>query len=173
VNGDSPASLSAPPTLTAPATPVSPPGTYAIVVGGASSPNYAINYANGIFLVTPAPVKVLKVSIQAIRLGNSTKTTQVIVVQFSGAMNSVNAQSTRNYTLTTIPANKRQKSQSIALSKAQYNSSTNTVTLITRKPLVLNPPIRLTLNAARLLDSQGRPLSGKSVATLSKGGVTF
>jgi hypothetical protein len=173
VNGDSPASLSTPPTLTTPATPVSLPGPYAILVGGASSPNYAINYANGILVVTPAPVKILKVSIQAIRLGNTTKTTQVIVVQFSGALNPGDAQSTSNYTLTTIPANKKQRSQSVVLSQVQYNASMNTVTLITRKPLVLNPPIRLTLNPARLLDSYGNPLSGNCVATLSKRRVTF
>jgi hypothetical protein len=173
VNGDSPASLAVKPTVTTAATSRSPAGTYPIVVGGASSPNYAINYANGILVVTPAPVKVLKISIQAIRLGNSTKTTQVIVVQFSGAMNPADAQSISNYTLTTIPTSKSQKSQSVALSQAQYNAKTNTVTLITRKPLVLNPPIRLTLNAARLHDRYGRPLTGKSVATLSKSGVTF
>jgi histone deacetylase complex regulatory component SIN3 len=173
VNGDSPASLAVKPTVTTAATSRSPAGTYPIVVGGASSPNYAINYANGILVVTPAPVKVLKISIQAIRLGNSTKTTQVIVVQFSGAMNPASAQSISNYTLTTIPTNKSQKSQSVALAQAQYSAKTNTVTLITRKPLVLNPPIRLTLNAARLHDRYGRPLSGKSVATLSKSGVSF
>jgi hypothetical protein len=161
VNGDSPASLSTQPTLTTPAIPVSTPRSYAILVGGASSPDYAINYANGILVVTPAPLKVLNVSIQTIRLGKTKKTTQVIVVQFSGALNPGGAQSISSYTLTTIPANKRQKRQSVALSQAQYNATTNTVTLITRRPLVLNPPIRLTLNAARLHDSYGNPLSGK------------
>jgi hypothetical protein len=133
----------------------------------------AINYANGILVVSPASVKVLNVSVQAIRLGKAKKTTQVILVQFSGAMNPGGAQSTSSYGLTTIPATKRQKSKSVALSKALYNASTNTVTLITRKPLVLNPPLKLTLNAARLLDSYGDPLSGNAVATLSKRRVTF
>jgi N-acetylneuraminic acid mutarotase len=173
INGDSPASLAVRPTVTTPATSRSPAGTYPIVVGGASSPNYAINYANGILVVTPAPVRVLKVSVEAIRLGNNTKTTQVIVMQFSGALNPGDAQTTRNYTLTTIPANKGQKGQSVALSQARYNAKTNTVTLITRQPLILSPPIRLTMNLARLLDRYGRPLSGKSVATFSKGRVTF
>jgi hypothetical protein len=173
VNGESPASLSTPPTLSTSATSVSQPGIYSILVGGASSPNYAINYANGILLVWPAPVTVQKVSLQAIRLGKTKKTTQVILVQFSGAMNTGDAQRTCSYRLATIPTNKRQKSKSVALSKAQYNPSTNTVTLITRKPLVLNPPIRLTLNPARLLDSYGDPLSGNSVAMLSKRRVTF
>jgi hypothetical protein len=47
------------------------------------------------------------------------------------------------------------------------------VTLIARKPLVFNPPVKLTMNAARLVDSYGEPLSGNCVATLSKRRVTF
>ena len=55
VNGDSLASLATRPTVTTPATPASSPGTYPVFVGGASSPNYGINDANGILVVTPAP----------------------------------------------------------------------------------------------------------------------
>ncbi len=64
-----------PATPTTPATPLSLAGTYPIVAGGASSPNYAINYANGILVVSPAPVRVLKVSTEAVRLGKTKKTT--------------------------------------------------------------------------------------------------
>ncbi len=99
VNGDSPASLSTQPTVTTPATPLSPAGAYPIVPGSASSPNYAIRYANGVLVVTPAPVRVLSVSVQAIRLGKTKKTTQVIVLQFSGALNAGDAQSIGNYSL--------------------------------------------------------------------------
>ena len=115
VNGDSPASLATQPTVTTPATPLSPVGTYPIVAGGASSPNYAINYASGVLVVTPAPVRVLSVSIQAVRLGKTKKTTQVIVLQFSGALNAGSAQSIGNYSLATIPSNKKQKSKAVAL----------------------------------------------------------
>ena len=173
VNGESPANLTTRATVYTTATPASPPGTYPIIVGGASSPNYAINYVNNILVVTPAPVKVIKVSVQAVRLGKTKKTTQVIVLQFSGALNANCAQSTSSYDLATIPATKRQKSQPVALSQAQYNAATNTVALITRKPLVLNPSLKLSLNAARLLDTYGRPLSGNCVATLSKSRITF
>jgi hypothetical protein len=159
VNGDSAASLSTPPTPTTPATPLSQAGTYPIVVGGARSPNYAINYANGILVVTPAPVKVLKVSTEVVRLGKTRKTTQVIVLQFTGSLNVGTAQSIRDYSLTTIPANKRQKSQVTALSQAQYNAATNTVSLITRKPLVHNPSLKLTYN---LLDAYNHSVSGSA-----------
>ena len=52
VNGDSHASLSRQPTVTTPATTHSPAGAYPIVAGGASSPNYAIRYANGVLVIT-------------------------------------------------------------------------------------------------------------------------
>jgi hypothetical protein len=183
VNGESSANLSTSPMLTTPATAVSPPGSYAIlvegasspnyainyangilvvtpapvVVGGASSPNYAIDYANGLLVVTPAPVRVLNVSTEAVRLGKAKKTTPVIVLQFTGSLNVGTAQSIGDYSLTTIPANKRQKSQAIALSQAQYNAATNTVTLLTRKPLVHKPSLKLTYN---LLDAYNDSVSG-------------
>ena len=181
VNGDSPASLGRQPTVTTPATPLSPAGAYPIVAGGASSPNYAINYASGVLVVTPAPVRVLSVSIQAVRLGKTKKTTQVIVLQFSGALNAGDAQSIGNYSLATIPSNKKQKSKAVALSQATYNPANNTVRLVTRSPLVLNPPLKLTIYAAGLLDTLGRPLDGNHdgqpggncVVTLSKKGATI
>ena len=57
----------------------------------------------------------------------------------------------------------------------------NTVTLVTRSALVLNPPLKLTINAAGLLDSLGRPLDGNHdgqpggncVVTLSKSGASI
>jgi len=52
---------------------------------------------------------------------------------------------------------------------------------VTRSALVLNPPLKLTINAAGLLDSLGRALdgnhdgqpSGNCVVTLSKSGATI
>ncbi len=54
------------------------------------------------------------------------------------------------------------------------------VTIYTKKPLVLSPPLLLTLKAAGLVDALGRPLDGNDsgqpganfVATLSKQGVS-
>jgi hypothetical protein len=67
-----------------------------------------------------------------------------------------------------MPANKRQKSQAVALSQAQYNAATNTVTLFTRKPIVLNPSLKLTYN---LLDADNHSVSGS--ATIGKTGVVY
>ncbi len=168
VNGDSAASLTTGPTLTTPASGASLPGTYPISVEGARSLNYVISYANGSLLITPMPVSLSGVSIQSIRLGKSKKATQVIVFQFTGLLNPGSIQATSSYGLTTVPANKKRKSQIVALSQAQYNAATKTVTLITRKPLVLNPPLKITFN---LLDIYDRTLSGG--ATLSKNGIAF
>jgi hypothetical protein len=160
VNGDSPAGLTKQPTLSTSATPSSPAGAYAIVPSGASSPDYTANYVDGALTIIAAPVRVMGVTWPKIRMGKSTKTTQVIVLQFSGALNARCAQSINSYILATIPANKKQKSQPVLLSQAQYNAAAKTVTLITSKPLVLNPPLRLTICAAKLLDYLGRPLHG-------------
>ncbi len=56
----------------------------------------------------------------------------------------------------------------MALSQVQYNAAMKSVTLITRKPLVLNPPLKITFN---LLDSYNRTLTGG--AKLSKNGVAL
>src|SRR5262249_51227965 len=111
-------------------------------------------------VVTPAPVEVMSVSIQAIRLGNSKNATGFIVLKLSGAINAQDAQSISSYSLTTIPSNPKQKSRTIKLSQAIYNSANHTVRLKTRSPLVLNPPLRLTINASKVIDTLGRPLDG-------------
>ena len=168
VNGDSPARLSTPPTLSTTATSASSPGIYPILVKNAASPNYTINYVNGTLVVIPAPVSLESVSIQSVRVGKSKKTTPVVVMQFSGALDATAAENISSYTLTTVPVGKTQKSQTVHLSEALYNAATDVVTLITEKPLVLDSLLKLTCNTSRLLDSYGRPLSGDSVAMLRK-----
>jgi hypothetical protein len=160
VNGDSPASLTTQPTLTTPASPLSPAGAYPIVVGDARTSDYAVNYTSGVLIVTPAPVRVLNVSIQAIRLGKTKKKTQVILLSFSGSLNVESAQNIGDYSLVTVSGSKKQKSKQISLSQATYEPAMNVVRLVTRKPLVFNPPIQLTVKAAGLLDTLGRPLDG-------------
>ena len=53
VNGDTQASLTTQPTVTTTATASSPVGTYPITASGAASPNYLINYSDGILTVNP------------------------------------------------------------------------------------------------------------------------
>jgi hypothetical protein len=72
----------------------------------------------------------------------------------------VAAQSISAYSLATISKHKNQKGKPVRLSRASYNSSTFTVTLFTRKPLVLTPALSLTVESASLLDALGRELDG-------------
>ena len=53
VNGDTPASLTAPAALSTPAVPASIAGSYPICVGGAASPNYAIRCVSGTLAIMP------------------------------------------------------------------------------------------------------------------------
>jgi len=166
------APFTTPPSLSTPATSASPPGSYPIDVGGAIAPNYKITFVNGTLTVLPALVTVQNVSIKKVTVKH--KTTQVIVLQFSEALNAANAQNLATYNLVTVPKSKKQKGTAVKLAKASYDSTTFTVTLTTRKPLVLNPPIKLTVEAASLLDTLGRPLDGGTnfVATLTKKGAS-
>jgi Bacterial Ig-like domain (group 3) len=119
-----------------------------------------------------AQATVANVSVQKIRTGK--KTTEAIVLQFSEAMNFAAAQNVTGYSLVTIPKSKKTKSKPVALAKASYNSTTFTVTLTTRKALVLSTPLKLTVKAASLMDDQDQPLDGgvNVVAILSKSGAT-
>lgn len=58
VNGDTPASLTAPPNCTTTATSASPVGSYPITCSGAVDANYTISYMGGTLMVNPAPLTI-------------------------------------------------------------------------------------------------------------------
>src|SRR5262249_6084021 len=58
VNGDTVASVTAPPTVTTTATSSSGVGTYPITAAGAASANYAFTYVNGTLTVTAATLTI-------------------------------------------------------------------------------------------------------------------
>jgi hypothetical protein len=105
-----------------------------------------------------------------------------IVIQFQNAtLNPLDAQSLSNYVLTTISTSRRVKAKALALASATYDAATNTLTLVTKKPFVLKPPLQLRIVASGVLDAYGRQLDGKGtgqpgsgdyVATVSGAGVT-
>ena len=146
--------------------PAGPPGNYVITVTGASSPNYAITFANGTLTVDPARATVEIVQIEKLKKGK--KSTEVIVVQFSEAMNSADAMMLKNYSLVTVPRNKKQKSKAAALAKATYDPATFTVTLRTAERVNLHHTYHLTLvgtgpNGIR--NTQGELLDGADSGT--------
>jgi hypothetical protein len=57
-NGDGPANLTQLPTVTNAAVAGSPAGSYALVPSGAASPNYVINYVNGLYTISPAALTI-------------------------------------------------------------------------------------------------------------------
>jgi hypothetical protein len=143
----------------------------AINVAVAGMPTVTNSRIMSVTVTLPPPAVVERVFTQQIK--NKKKSVEVIEVQFNQAMNAADANSIASYSLVTVPANKKQKSTALALASASYNPATFTVTLTTKKALVLNPPVQLTVKAGSLLDSYGRPLDGgtNSVAVLSKSGV--
>ena len=62
VDGDTPASLTTPPTCSTAATSSSPPGTYSATCSGAVDANYAIGYVAGTVTVAPAPLTITATS---------------------------------------------------------------------------------------------------------------
>jgi hypothetical protein len=95
----------------------------------------------------------LDISIQKIHLGK--KRTKVVVLQFSGALNPGDAQNPGNYSLATVRGH---RSKVVPLSQSNYNPATNTVTLMTCKPLASSQTPTVTLNSTGLLDWLGRPV---------------
>ncbi len=77
--------------FTRPRPPSAVPGSYPITVSGASSPNYTITYVPGTLTVILSPATVESVSIQKIKVSKH-KSVQGIVLQFSEALNSADAQ---------------------------------------------------------------------------------
>ena len=106
-------------------------------------------------------------------MGPAASRTVVIVLQFTEALDAADAQNIINYGLLTVPKSRKQKSKPIALKTASYNPATDRVTLTTRKALVFSSPLKLTVNAAGLLDAMGDPLAGgaNAVITVSKSGA--
>ena len=101
------------------------------------------------------------------------KMTPAIVLQFSGALRAADAQYLGDYSLATMAKSKKQRSKPVPLSQARYNAAAHTVTLFTRKPLVMSKPLQLTVKVGKLLDSQGLTLAGGTnvVTILSKTGA--
>jgi hypothetical protein len=126
-----------------------------------------------------APVTVQGISLQKVPAGKH-KTTTVIVVQFSNALNASAAGNPGAYVLSTTPQGKKHTTKGLALARVAYNPTAHTATLTPAKKLVLKPPVQLRLSAASLPDSLGRPLDGNHdgqpggdyIATLSNAGVT-
>ncbi len=163
-NGETAAVLTSQPTVATTATAQSAPGVYPVVATGAAAANYSISYVAGTLTineqkrveVTGYPPTVEGVSIESVKVGKHSKA-KVILLQLSEAVNSAGADNRATYSLVTIPSKKKQKCKAVALSKALYSPTAtgSTITLYTKKPLVLSPPLLLTVNASGINDTLG------------------
>ena len=88
---DSPASLSGTLAFATPATPTSPPGTYAISPSGQTSTNYKINYIDGVLTVNSATLPpgvvgaISTVQVDSTGTGDTSKTVnKLITISGSG-----------------------------------------------------------------------------------------
>jgi hypothetical protein len=104
-----------------------------------------------------------------------------VVVTFSGAVNSAEADLTGTYRLAT--AGKKgsyiaKNAQVIKLKSASFNAANDTVTLTPKKAFALTKPVQLVVNGtppSGLHDSFGRFIDGgnNSIAILRRGGATI
>ncbi len=163
VNGDGPSSLTSSPAFATSATNGSPPGTYSITVGRATSPNYAITFIGATLTVTPAPL----VTVTGVQpLTNKRHQITEIIVSFSGGLNATEADSIGTYRLAT-PGKKgsftARNAKAIKLKSALYTSAGNTVTLTPRKPFIPTKPVQLLIHgsgSSGLDDTFGRLIDG-------------
>jgi hypothetical protein len=117
---------------------------------------------NGTLSITPTPpVTVLGIHWQTLKLSKR-KTSKVLVINFSGALDPVTAQTLGDYRLATIVTAKKCHAyaiRAVGLISATYDPSNYTVTLTPRGKGGATP-LRLTIVAARTLDAQDRPIDG-------------
>jgi hypothetical protein len=103
------------------------------------------------------------------------KSLKELLVTYSGALNTGDAQDLAAYHLVTPGKNKQfgsKGARTVKLTSAAYNAGVDAVTLTT-SGTVPNPPLQLQINPALVLDAEGRPISGAVALTLGKGGITI
>ncbi len=100
------------------------------------------------------------------------KTEKVLVVSYSGALNSTTAQDLGFYHLLS-PGRKKRFTKSDPLTAADYDPGSDTVTLTPKGGKIPTGPLELKIDAAQIVDMLGRPVSGNSggnyVSALSHG----
>jgi hypothetical protein len=148
-------------------------------LGSSSSASLVIHDNNpgavGVLSLLPKTIKVGK--------GRKAKKKEVLVLQFSGALNPGAAENRNAYQIAPITKTKGKKpgtkfGNSVSPASAAYNPINDTVTLTPARKLNLAKPEQLRIIAARVTDAVGRPIDGNDdgqpggdyVATFTKRG---
>ncbi len=141
VLGQGPSNLSGTLTFSTPATSASPAGSYPIIPGGLSSPDYAVRFVSGTLLVTPSispggrsgstPVAVTGLQWQTVRPKHG-KALKELVIDFSGALDPGSTDNLAAYVLDGARRVKKHRlvyAKPLPLASASYNPANHTVTL--------------------------------------------
>ena len=126
VNGDGPSSLTQLPTVANAAVAGGPAGSYVLTPSGAQSPNYTINYVNGAYTISQAPLTITAVN-KTMTYGG---TVPALTASYVGFVNSDNAASltTPPTITTTVTASSPANSYPINISGAVDPNYTITYT---------------------------------------------
>jgi hypothetical protein len=163
VNGDGPSSLSSPVVASTMVTAESPPGVYPITVGGAASPYYSITFVGGTLTVIAPPLVTMS---NVHEIFNKKHQVTRIVVDFSGPVNAGQADVLATYRLTASGKHgsfTAKNAKRVSLKSAVYIESTDSVTIVPKRPFVLTKPIQLRvagLSPLGLTDMLGRLIDG-------------
>ena len=156
--------------------------TLAVTFTPTDTKDYSSATAYSYINVNPPPlVRVAGVQVETVHL-TKRKTATEIVITFSGALNSVDADSLANYQLAAPGTGKNSKiyNKKVALVSASYSQGAKTVMLLPKGgKLALKPALQLQIIAAGILDSDGRAIDGNNegvpgdnaIVTLSKAGA--
>ena len=173
VPGQGPGVLTGQLGFSTPANSSSASGAYPIVPSGQSSPNYSITYVAGVLTISPvnaSPVTIASLEWQTEKISRK-KSIKVLVVSFSGPINSADASDLAAYTLdsATKSHHKTTYTKRIALASASYDAAENRVVLSPRGKIP-NQTLQLTINLADIVDASGGKLAGNvlPVETISR-----
>jgi hypothetical protein len=161
VHGDGADAVQGTPTFTLPAGAGSQPGFYPVTPEGLSAANYTISYVDG-FLNVTAPVVTVQGASWQTRRSVHRRAARVLVVIFSGALDPADSQNPGAYHLVPVSRGSTispRASKPIPLAAVAYDPMAHTITL-TPRGKVPHQTLQLSIDAALVLDAQGRPIDG-------------
>jgi hypothetical protein len=164
VLGEGPGAVSGTPSFSLPPGAAGQAGLYPVMPGSLSAANYAVTYVDGFLTVSAASaplVTVQAVRWQTLRMPRG-RPARVLVVSFSAALDPGAAQNLSAYHLVPVSGSSKftpRGNNPIPFAAITYDVSAHAVTLTPRSKLPTRA-LQLSINAALVLDPQGRPIDG-------------
>jgi len=164
VNGDNPASLTTPPTLTTTATSSSPAGIYPITITGAVDPNYNITYSGGTITIGKASLTVTADN-KTMPLGGPLPS---LTVSYSGFVNGDGPGNLTSQPVLSVPATASSPAGSYPISVSGAASANYNFTYVTGILAIGKALLTITANPASSV--YGAPLASGSSLTVTYSG---